>query len=41
MQFAYAQMAFPDILLAILMAVALGGNVLNLILVLGVSRWMV
>lgn len=41
MRFADAQMAFPDILLAILMAAALGGNALNLILVLGVSRWMV
>ena len=41
MRFADAQMAFPDILLAILMAAALGGNALNLILVLGISRWMV
>ncbi len=41
MRFADAQMAFPDILLAILMAAALGGNALNLIIVLGVSRWMV
>jgi len=41
MRFADAQMAFPDILLAILMVAALGGNALNLILVLGVSRWMV
>ena len=41
MRFADAQMAFPDILLAILMAAALGGNALNLILILGVSRWMV
>jgi len=41
MRFADAQMAFPDILLAILMAAALGGNALNLIIVLGFSRWMV
>ena len=41
MRFADAQMAFPDILLAILMVAALGGNAVNLILVLGVSRWMV
>ena len=41
MRFADAQMAFPDILLAILMVAALGGNAINLILVLGVSRWMV
>jgi peptide/nickel transport system permease protein len=41
MRFADAQMAFPDILLAILMAAALGGNALNLIIVLGISRWMV
>ena len=41
MRFADAQMAFPDILLAILMVAALGGNAVNLILVLGISRWMV
>ncbi len=41
MRFADAQMAFPDILLAILMVAALGGNAINLILVLGISRWMV
>ena len=41
MRFADAQMAFPDILLAILMVAALGGNATNLILVLGISRWMV
>jgi peptide/nickel transport system permease protein len=41
MRFADAQMAIPDILLAILMVAALGGNALNLILVLGISRWMV
>ena len=41
MRFADAQMAFPDILLAILMVAALGGNAVNLIVVLGISRWMV
>ena len=41
MRFADAQMAFPDILLAILMVAALGGNATNLIIVLGISRWMV
>ncbi len=41
MRFADAQMAFPDILLAILIVAALGGSALNLIIVLGVSRWMV
>ena len=41
MRFADAQMAFPDILLAILMVAALGGSALNLIIVLGISRWMV
>ncbi len=41
MRFADAQMAFPDILLAIMMVAALGGNALNLILVLGISRWMI
>jgi peptide/nickel transport system permease protein len=41
MRFADAQMAFPDILLAIMLVAALGGSALNLIIVLGVSRWMV
>ncbi|HWK47755.1 MAG TPA: ABC transporter permease [Stellaceae bacterium] len=41
MRFADAQMAFPDILLAILLTAALGGSALNLIIVLGVSRWMI
>ena len=41
MRFADAQMAFPDILLAILMVAAVGGDAINLILVLGISRWMV
>jgi len=41
MRLADAQMAFPDILLAILMVAAIGGSAVNLILVLGVSRWMI
>jgi len=41
MRFADAQMAFPDILLAIMLVAALGGSALNLIIVLAVSRWMV
>lgn len=41
MRLADAQMAFPDILLAIIVVAALGGGALNLIIVLGVSRWMV
>ncbi len=41
MRLADAQMAFPDILLAIVMVAALGGSATNLVLVLGVSRWMV
>ena len=41
MRLADAQMAFPDILLAILMVAALGGSAVNLILVLGISRWMI
>jgi peptide/nickel transport system permease protein len=41
MRFADAQMAFPDILLAIIMVAALGGSALNLIIVLGISRWMI
>ena len=41
MRLADAQMAFPDILLAIVMVAALGGSAVNLVLVLGVSRWMV
>ena len=41
MRFADAQMAFPDILLAIIMVAAIGGSALNLVLVLGISRWMV
>jgi peptide/nickel transport system permease protein len=34
-------MAFPEILLAILVAAAFGAGLLNLVLVLGVSSWMV
>lgn len=41
MRFADAQMAFPDILLAILMVAVLGGSAINLIIVLGISRWMI
>jgi peptide/nickel transport system permease protein len=41
MRFADAQMAFPDILLAILMVAAIGGSAVNLIIVLGISRWMI
>ncbi len=41
MRLADAQMAFPDILLAIVMVAALGGSAINLVLVLGISRWMV
>ena len=41
MRLADAQMAFPDILLAIVMVAALGGSAVNLVLVLGISRWMV
>ena len=36
-----AQTAFPDVLLAILFVAALGGSFLNLIVVLGISGWMV
>ena len=41
MRLADAQMAFPDILLAILMVAAVGGSAVNLIIVLGISRWMI
>ncbi len=41
MRFADAQMALPDILLAIILVAALGGSVLNLIIALGTSRWSV
>lgn len=41
MRLADAQLAFPDILLAILIVAALGGSVLNLIVVLGFSGWTV
>lgn len=36
-----ANLAFPDILLAILIVAAIGGSALNLILVLGISGWMI
>lgn len=41
MRLADAQLAFPEILLAILVVSAIGGSALNLVLVLGVSGWMV
>jgi len=41
MRFADAHLAFPDILLAILVVAAIGGSVVNLVLVLGISGWMV
>ena len=41
MRFADAHLAFPEILLAILIIAAIGGSALNLILVLGISGWMV
>lgn len=41
MRFADAHLAFPEILLAILIVAAIGGSALNLILVLGISGWMV
>jgi peptide/nickel transport system permease protein len=41
MRTADAQMAFPDVLLAILFVAALGSSAGNLIIVLGISGWMV
>jgi peptide/nickel transport system permease protein len=41
MRFADAHLAFPEILLAILIAAAIGGSAFNLVLVLGISGWMV
>lgn len=41
MRLADANLAFPDILLAILVVAAIGGSALNLILVLGLCGWMV
>lgn len=41
MRFADAQLAFPEVLLAILVVAAIGGSALNLVLVLGASGWMV
>jgi peptide/nickel transport system permease protein len=41
MRTADAQMAFPDVLLAILFVAALGSSAANLIIVLGISGWMV
>ncbi|MBE7157678.1 MAG: ABC transporter permease [Rhodospirillales bacterium] len=41
MRLADAHSAFPQILLAIVAVAAMGGGMLNLILVLGVSQWMI
>ena len=41
MRLADAQMALPEILLAILVVAALGGGLVNLVCVLGASTWMV
>jgi peptide/nickel transport system permease protein len=40
MRFADAHLAFPEILLAILIVATLGGSLLNIVIVLGVSSWM-
>ncbi len=41
MRLADAQLSIPEILLAILVVAAVGGSALNLVLVLGISGWMV
>lgn len=41
MRFADAHSAFPQILLAIVVVAAIGGGMLNIILVLGISQWMI
>lgn len=41
MRLADAQLSIPEILLAILVVAAIGGSALNLVLVLGISGWMV
>lgn len=41
MRLADAQLAIPEILLAILVVAAIGGSAFNLVLVLGMSGWMV
>ncbi len=41
MRLADAQLSIPEILLAILVVAAVGGSALNLVLVLGLSGWMV
>lgn len=41
MRFADAHSALPEILLAIIVVAALGGGILNIILVLGISQWMI
>ncbi|MBI3706750.1 MAG: ABC transporter permease [Proteobacteria bacterium] len=41
MRLADAHLALPEVLLAVLVVAAVGGSVLNLVLVLGISGWMV
>lgn len=41
MRIADAQLAVPAILLAILVVATMGGNLLNLVIVLGISSWMI
>ncbi len=41
MRFADAHLAFPEILLAILVVAVLGGSLINIVIILGVSSWMV
>jgi peptide/nickel transport system permease protein len=40
MRAADTHLAFPEVLLAVLIVAAVGGSVLNLVLVLGISGWM-
>jgi len=41
MRFADAHLAFPEILLAILVVAVFGGSLFNIVIILGVSSWMV
>jgi peptide/nickel transport system permease protein len=41
MRFADAHLSFPEILLAVMIVAVLGGSIVNLIIVLGVSSWMI
>ncbi len=41
MRFADAHLAFPEILLAILVVAVFGGSLFNIVVILGVSSWMV